>query len=302
MKKWIFYNLTTLFFILTLIGTFNWYVDPMWAFNHKQPFLELKGEFNEREQKTNLVNFRKFDYDGIILGSSKISIINQNNIKNYRVFNYAANAMNIYEFNNYIEFAKKKNKKPFKVIVLGLDFDSIQENAIGEKFNFTNVLSTIQDPFYRQKLLFSADTFIFSKNNIDFNIRESYSQHFKMYDKNYIAYTIKHNPKNVETEIKNATYNNQKIIYDRTKYLNCLNEIKRNNPNTKFVIMITPLNEVYFKTLMMNNQTEEIYKLWLNDLVNIFGQINNFAYVNSVTQDYQNTYVDTKHFKSAIGK
>ena len=77
MKKWIFYTITTLLIALISIAMFNWFVDPMWTFNQSNFLNKYQNDFDERQQKSNLIYFTPFKYDAIMLGSSKITYINQ---------------------------------------------------------------------------------------------------------------------------------------------------------------------------------------------------------------------------------
>ncbi|MFA6197495.1 MAG: hypothetical protein WC656_12745 [Sulfurimonas sp.] len=185
MKKFIQLFIISTITIMLSVSILNWYVDPMWAFNHKQPLLPLKEEFDERQQKTNLVYFRDFNYDGIMIGSSTMTIVNQTEVKQHKVFNYAANAMSLYEFNNFIEYAKKKNGKDFKVLILGIDLWSIEVAKKINTYDFENLINKTENPFYKIKMLLSTDILKFTKTNIYFNAKESaYAHHFKIYNGN----------------------------------------------------------------------------------------------------------------------
>lgn len=289
--------------IMSIVSVINWYVDPMWIFNHPQPTISIKEVFDERQQKTNLLYFRSFDYEGVMLGSSKMTIVDQTKIKKHKIFNYAVNAMNLEEFNNFIEYAKKKNKKPFKVIILGMDLCSIEKPQDDNVYDFKKLIETTEDPFYKTKMLLSTDILSFSKTNVYFNLKESaYSHHFKIYGNQFIAYSIKKDPVLVKHKVDTYPKPKKGIEYNRDWYLNNLKKLKANNPDTNFIILTTPPTAPWFNTLMLQEHTSESYRLWLKDMIEVFGHIYHFAYINAVTKDYPHTYVDPGHYSSDIGE
>ena len=75
--------------------------------------------------------------------------------------------------------------------------------------------------------------------------------------------------------------------------------LKKENPNTKFIIFTTPINIDLFKILVQSERLDD-YKKWLILLVEEFGEIYDFMGVNSITQNREN-YADLHHFYPEFG-
>ena len=99
------------FSIIFLIFFINYIVDPLWLFQHSNKFNQKQGSYDERQLKTNYLYYNlKDNFDGILLGSSRATYVNQNDFENMNIFNYSSGAMHPYEYKFYIDFAKKINE------------------------------------------------------------------------------------------------------------------------------------------------------------------------------------------------
>ena len=61
-----------------------------------------------RETENKLYNVRPFTYDGVILGSSRTTFINENDFTGLNAFNYAVSSTDPREYDAYIEYAKEQ--------------------------------------------------------------------------------------------------------------------------------------------------------------------------------------------------
>lgn len=299
MKKWIHFNLFGLVIILGLIGAFNYMMDPLWCFSHKNILQSHQKGFNERQQKINLILFSKFNYDAIMLGSSRVTFHNTSSIKQIRIFNMAADAMQPNEFEGYIDFAKEVNKKDFKTIILGLDIQSI---SMDKSYNNpTKFITIAKEPLYRLTSLISYDTFSASLKNIKFKFKKN--KPFRTYDQNHEAHSYAKNSQYVEDAVQHQVKDLKKtsLIYNRTKYLSALRELKEKNPKSKIIVFTTPLPTPIIQTLLKDKKAQEIYKLWLKDIFNIFGPFYHFLNFNTITNDYQLTFIDAGHYRTEVG-
>ena len=101
--KWI-----KIFFGLSLIGVLfvggvNYIVDPLWMFDYSNKFNQKQDGFDERQQKTNYIYFKsQGNFDGILLGSSRATFVNQNDFIDMNIFNYSSNSMQPFEYKGYI--------------------------------------------------------------------------------------------------------------------------------------------------------------------------------------------------------
>ncbi|MGD6788672.1 hypothetical protein ACQCT3_02210 [Sutcliffiella horikoshii] len=288
--------------VFLFVGGVNYYVDPLWNFSHENSFNDSQEHFNERQQKTNMITFRDFDYDALLIGSSRSTYINQNEFGKLKTFNYSVSSMSMQEYNDFIEYAKKQNKKEFEYIFIGLDFFATDKT----RKNIENPMSYINNTnefAYRIKSLLSIDLFKQSLENARSSRDEK--QHFlRSYDRNNVASAKVFKQETVEKEIKATVENYKKNVYGKGYKYNedvpkILLELKKNNPDTKFVIYTTPVTSDLFAGLHEVGRLED-YNRWLTDIVDVFGSVHNFMYVNSITQDTTN-YYDGHHAYPEIG-
>jgi len=301
MKKWLKINTTFLISSLLILGSFNYFMDPLWCFQHKN-FLQSKREgFNERQQKINLLHFNNQNYQGLILGSSRVTVHQGRTFYPLKILNLAADGMQPYEFEGYIQYAKMIHKSDLDYIILGLDL--LPAGISDDDYNITTYINNSNAYFYRYKMLLSNDATEISVKNFRNSFFHRYKKRFKTYDEDHIAATYSKAPAEVEKIVKNyvAIIKNEKMSYKRDKYIQILTQLKKNNPNTKFIIFTTPLPEPILNTLLQDQNNKDLYDQWLYDITKIFGSVYHFCYSNDITKDYQNTFVDEGHYTTEVG-
>ena len=283
-KKYTFYFIVSVAFILTLIATINYIVDPYWTFPHSNILNSKQIDFNERQQKTNYLYFVDNNYDGLLLGSSRSTYINQTKLKG-NIFNYAANGMYPYEYRYYIETFQKITKKSPKTILLGMDFFG-SDKKINRNFIQNDNLNNTKEFLYKYKLLVNY-------NIIKYSIKDI-KQHIKVTKHLYNRHNIKNISKitDIKNQIKKGLRNLKNYEYD-TKLIQYFIDIKNSFPKSTFIIYTTPVAINQFKLYMDNDLMDE-YFLWLENLINIFGEVNNFMIIDSHTKNINN-FFDSNH-------
>lgn len=281
------------------IAGYNYVIDPLWNFKHSNEYNQYQVPFNERQQKTNLYTFDSTSYDGLIVGTSRSTYINQHNFKNANVFNYSTAAMHIKEYNDYIEYAKLKRGEEFEVIYL-----EVFPNQISFPVTFEEpevYIDLANSRFYRVKSLFSFDTYEKAKENYKLAV-EPINIGARNYNRDNVAVA----QVVTEEEAKNTLAQQMKKMVVETEYTYStdykalLQEIKENNPNTQFVLYAPPYFKDRFLKLFKGDVGYQIYEHWLRDCVDVFGEVNNFLYINTVSEDLSN-YFDSNHFYPEVG-
>ena len=79
--------------------------------------------------------------------------------------------------------------------------------------------------------------------------------------------------------------------YDN-EYIDILKEIKNNNLNSKFIIYTSAVTSDLLVSIIKNGKRWEDYKRWLHELVEVFGEVNHFMTINSITNNLENYYDD----------
>lgn len=290
----------SLLFIVLLIIATNYIVNPLYTWNHNYLNIKKK-DFNERIQKTNYLKYINNDFDAILLGNSRTTYINQNDFDiGYKVFNYAVNAMSVYEYDQVIKnFIKLTGNEP-KVILLALEPFSFKGRPVSDT---KEALSNTEDLFYRFKNLVSFDLFRTSIGNITTTIKfenKLYDRKQRFYDGNLIK-GIQH-----KNSISNEKYisvsENTKIKFDYdSDLIGLYKDLIKKYPDSKFIVFTLPIHNILLKEESNNKIFNKIENVFLTDIVNTFGEVYHFMYYNEVTSGYLN-FFDPYHFYPHIGK
>jgi len=304
-KQWVKTFLTLSLFAFCSIGLINYTIDPMWTFNHMNKFNKIQEGFNERQQKSNYVYFNKLNqFDGILLGSSRTSFINQHDFSPIKIYNYSLNSIYPFEYKKYIDFAKKNSSNRFKYIIIGIDFYCSKiPNMKTIKFYppehyFNNSLSFL----YRYKMLILKDTLEKSLINIKNSIK-NHKQHgfsrnnIKYHPKVSEAERVKRYLANIERHTEEMS--NKKYTYNKN-YINILKQIKIDNPQSKFIIFTSPITANLLASIIKKGSRLQEYERWLKETISVFGEVHHFMNINTVTKNLQN-YADDDHYYPYIG-
>jgi len=296
-KKWIKIFSIVSFLSLIFVGSINFIVDPLWNFNHTNKFNKIQLTFNERQQKTNDVYFNGLDkYDGILFGSSRTAYINQNDFQNMNIYNYAVNAMYPFEYEEYLKLAKETKGKDFKYIIIGVDFFGSGIKTINELETPAQYITNTKSTLYRYRMLLSIDVFNKSIKTIKRNLRKNPNIY-------YMRNNVKYHSKLSENErIKKYTENlrihTEEFIgdnYIRNKeYVNILKRLKKENPNTKFIIFTSAISADLLVSIIKNANRIKEFEKWLKEIIEVFGELHHFMTINSITTNLEN-YPDDDH-------
>ena len=112
--------------VTTLLGatlTLNVVIDPLWYFSGNTVFPENYA-FNERLAKSNQLLKDPAAYDCLILGSSRVTLLDEDLIAGHSCFNYAFAGGRLAEFVAFARFARAFSVEPSMVIV-GVDRESM---------------------------------------------------------------------------------------------------------------------------------------------------------------------------------
>ena len=302
-KKWLKIFVVLSFVGVGFVGAVNYVVDPLWTFSHNYTFNNKQNGFDERQQKTNYVNFKDMNkYKGVLLGSSRTTHINQNDFKDMNIFNYASSSMYPYEYQGYIDFFKKNILEDLKYIIIGADFYGI---CIPKDVKFENpevYFGHSEDFAYRYKMLLSWGALKNSLKNIKNHIKEpkAYYSRFnvkyavKVSEKERYARYTKNLKRHTESFMKNKyEYNND--------YIHILESLKNDNPNTKIIFFTSPITADLLVSIIKNGNKLNEYKEWLRLIVRKFGKVYHFMDINSVTTNLQN-YPDDDHFYDNVAE
>lgn len=294
-KKWVFITLASILFSLISIASLNFYIDPLWTFNHQHKFSDNQRARKERQQKSNALYFRAKKYDTLIFGSSRITYMNQNTWGE-NTFNYSVSDMKPNEYIAYLDFAIKQAKQPIKRVVIGLDFFGALSYSAKISENPELILNPISTDFYKYKLLLSKDSLDYSFKNIKY----SFKKHAATYNYNYFKASKEKNslsPQEYTDAIVNDIdiYNKDRYSQDYDiHYKNIISNLIASYPNIKFIIFTTPVSSLHFKAIVSNN-LYSCYERWLQENVAVFKELHHFMYQSKLTQNSYKYFQDSNH-------
>lgn len=102
--------------IVAAAFAFNALVDPLWYFGGNQ-LKPVNFAFNERLSKVNLIDGHEAEYDCIIFGDSRATLLPEQKIQGHHCFNFAFSAGAVDEFLAYALWLKARGFDPHLVIV-----------------------------------------------------------------------------------------------------------------------------------------------------------------------------------------
>jgi hypothetical protein len=299
-KKWNIQVLLIFIMLMGLVGLINFVVDPLWCFDRKNSFNAFQDPFDERQQKTNLITFRGLQAEGIIIGSSRSTFINQNDF-DYKAFNYAVSSMMPSEYVQYVEYAKGRNGGEFKYIIVGLDFFGTNKNMKKTFAKPEVYFGNANEPGYRYKTLFSYDTLKYSRRSYELYAagkKEDY------YDRENVKHLRQYTDKDKAEALKAVLKNYRDDIYAKYAYdetfKDALLNLKKHSPTATFIVFTTPEAEPLFALTTSGKRLAD-YERWLTDIVDVFGGVTDFTAPSSVTKNVYN-FADGHHFEAAVGK
>ncbi|WP_456364382.1 hypothetical protein [Priestia aryabhattai] len=306
-KQWIKRLFLTSLIIVVLpvsaIMGFNYYIDPLWNFDHKNKYNDYQIGFDERQQKTNYINSRKdFEYDSLMIGTSRVTYMNQHKFKNEKAFNYSLSSLHIDEYLPYIDYATKKNGKDFKTIYMELYVNSYDSTAINTNRSPSIYFQKSEEPFYKITSLFSKSTFDSSIENYKISKAKFYAGP-RSYNRDNVGITTYPNDRleplwdRFKASFEATT--SKPFIYD-DDYKQKLSAIKKAYPNTRFVVFTDPIPAKRFDLIMDNEDQRNAYKRWYKEMVSIFGEVYSFQGHTPITTD-MNNYFDWFHYYPNVG-
>ena len=281
--------------LLLFVASLNFFMDPNWTFSHSHALNNIQKASNERIQKSNVLYFRESNYDALLLGSSRVTFFNQYDFKSLKTYNYAVSLAMPQEYEAYIDFAKKQNKKDFNTIYIGVDFYGSNKNMQSQT-NAKEIFYDIQTCCYRYKLLFSIDSLKTTLQSLKMALKNDPG--YRSYKRNNITMSAPRDKESVRKDVESKTVKeymgNIHEYQFNVKLKETLMSLKKKNPHTKFVIFTTPTSDVYLKKLFELGH-KEAYKQWLTLLVDVFGEVYHFMDFNTVTKNYSDYYIDYHH-------
>lgn len=302
-RKWFITTIILITLPLLAIAGSNYCIDPLWNFDHSHRFNQIQMSFNERQQKTNHLTFNGEKYDALLLGSSRITYINQADFPHQQVYNYAVNNMLPREYPVYIDYAVKCNQREFETIYIGLDFFATNRNlTLPNRFEDPEFYINTANRFgYRYFTLISTDTLRYSWQNFNASrkgaeINFAYNRHNR---KTLLSGSQEEKQQRIAQNLEWYGKEAYGINYSYESPRKILTTIKQKHPGTRIIIFTTPEAQPLFNLIIDHNLIND-YERWVSDCVSVNGELYDFMTPNSITTSLDN-YYDASHVYPEIG-
>lgn len=305
-KKWLIQLFwISIIFFTPIVGSViyhNYLVDPLWNFDHQNEFNTIQIGFDERQQKTNYILNRKFTPRSLMIGSSRVTYMNETEFQKDDVYNYALSDIHIDEYSPYIQFAEEVKKEPFDKIYMELYFGSFNIRNFPFK-SPDEYFGISKDPLYRFTSLFSYDTYKRAEENKKLSLA-NYYKGYRSYSRDNVVTTSFVNER-IDEQFANFpdTFQRGKETGEypyNELYKEKLLKLKNDHPQTKFVVFTDPMPTVRLKTMLQDELYWEQFVRWYHEMVDVFGEVYSFQLNNKYTSD--NSYwFDAFHFYPSFG-
>jgi len=299
-KQYVLYFLSITISLLSFFILFNYFIDPYMMFSHKNIFNTKQVGANERQQKTNYLKFvipsQSIHFNSVLLGSSRTTYINQNDFNKFSVYNYAANNMVPQEYMKFIDYFSDITENVPKTIILGIDFFGTNK-TIATPYIHEDYLSQTEIFAYRWKTLSNIKLIEYSARNIKqiFKTKKPY------YNRDNIKFppNIEFHPLKTSAGIKSTLLKLDNYQYNAS-LKNLYIKLKQKYNKSQFIIFTSPVTINQLNYYKKNNLMPYYFK-WLEELVEVFGEVNHFMYPNTITEDLNN-FFDSTHILPQTGK
>lgn len=296
-------TVVSLFIALTIgVVSFNFWIDPLWHYDHAHAYNDVQEVIDEREQKTAVLQYSDPAYDTLLVGSSRSTYIHPSAFDKWDVFNFSVANLSMREYHSFILYAKAQNEKIERVI-LGVDFFKSSEQEAGIPRSLHNYEKKVIQPLYRTKNLFSLPTFRYSVSNFNLSRHDEITED-RLYNREGEAFARHLTPAETDEAMgdkierfEDTFYGEHYVYY--SGYKDIMAKIQDSLLEEEVLVFTTPISMELFKSLVATGLYDD-FEVWLRDLVGVYGGVWNFMYPNSVTNDKYH-YYDGHHFYPEVG-
>lgn len=275
----------TVALLLLVNFTFNALVDPLWYFRGNQ-LGNINFAFNERLSKANLINGHEADYDCVIFGDSRTTLLPEQDIKGYSCFNFAFSAGAINEYVAYAEWLKERGMAP-KLVIMGVSAGDFRPRKaprnVPEFINDNASPPNVMLQYLSLDVSMMSWRTIFGKTPID-----------RVYDHMFrckVAISSEYNPSKPIRDIYAGPF-------DQRSPLNGFERLRSIFPDALFVGYTPPLSAFAIAEYDRINWLGS-YSQALHDASDVFDRFLDGSVPSDITINPKNTY-DGTHYSSDV--
>ena len=262
---------------------FNLLVDPLWYVSGNA-LGRYNFAFNERLSKINLLKSQGYQYDCLLFGDSRVSLLDARQIEGFDCFNLAFSDGTIGEFNSYARYLGSR-MDGIRLVVLGLDRRNFTSAAPeGEVPDF---VASNADPPGALKSYLSIDSFVFSLRTLlgDSPFPRAYDSGFTV---TVLDSAPRYRPQMREPQAE-MPYSLENLSY--------FGEFRSLFPDARVLAYVPPLSVWEIASLERAGVLDS-YLTAVHGVSAVLSPLYDFAFPSSVTARCDNTY-DGGHYYPA---
>lgn len=267
-----------LLIIFLIVGVINTLVDPLW-YGAGNRLTGVNPPWNERITKTNLLlQHSSQDYDCVLFGTSRSTLLDTSLLTNHRCFNYSFSGGDPEEFVNYAEYIKQKGFNPQQIFV-EIDPENLNERTKPK------VYEEVTDPIP----VYQA--YILSLDVLRLSFRTLTNQHSfaRLYDRHFRG-TVSNEAPEYEPEFERE----ERKTCDLSR-VRPYEELKQVFPDANFVGFIAPVSVWYVFNTRYSAGLLDCQLAGIHQISQLFDTVYDFSVPSPTTTRTNNTY-DGNHY------
>ena len=261
----------------------NFVIDPLWYRGGNRLFAQ-NYVFNERMAKTNFYLANPMQYDCIIFGSSRTTLLDESRIRNRRCFNFSFSGGLLREFVYFAKYIEKYGTRPELVIVAIDSFSFCRDSDPLD--SLPDFILSLDKPPNMIKTYLSLDT-------LDFSIRTLLrkSPYPRYYGSDLRGDVLPGTPALHEPECLAVDADVDEFDPADLKHLKMLREMW---PDTRFVGYVPPIS-AWDVSVLYYDGTLTSYLNIMYQAAHILDNIYDFSIPSFITVNPRNSY-DGEHY------
>jgi hypothetical protein len=283
--------------LMALILGFIYSIDPYDKYGINVFGFETKAVAMARENKFNMLEYSKKNYEAFVIGSSSAHRLNTSDVENFtnlKTFNYAVQHTTPEDYLAITRHIFSKFKP--KLILLQMDFYGLNENFKTDTRFYTSPLKKYldNDHIIQESSSFDSDYLTLSAIVDSFKVIwvnfTGTVRHLYLEDGNY----HKEKPVTGEIKITQFSYNNYKFSQNRIALLKEIQKICHDN-KTRLIVWSAPYSLAHIQKI----ESSKIYKKSLEEfkfhLKNTFDEVYDFTNLGVAPYDNLKYFRDSSH-------
>lgn len=269
----------TSFALMTLLLGFITSIDPYDKYGNNPFGFETKAVAMARENKFNMVEHAKKNYEAFIIGSSSAHRIHTDDVKSltgFETFNYAVQHTTPEDYLAITRHILQKTKP--KLILLQMDFYGLNQNFKTDTRFYTSPLKAYLDdkPVPKKDSWFDSDYLTLSAISDSFKViwvnASGKVRHLYLEDGNYQKEKIHEGP----IKITQFSYENYAIDPQRLKLLEQIKDLCQKN-QVKLIVWSAPYSYEHVEKILQDPFLKKSLDDYKSALMNVFGEVLDFT-------------------------